>query len=172
MTKNKTIKKKAARKNVDAKGRFVKGNKAAEKWTEKTVLETLQKMWDTLATDDEGEKPLNPVRANDIKTLAEVCLINKVSKQRISEWEKDFASSAPVSELLKNIKWVVETRMIYSGQTMDIFVLKNHYSYSDKQEIDHTTKGEKITGEIDYSKLSDAALEEIIKLSNVEQNNG
>jgi len=47
--------------------------------------------------------------------------------------------------------------------TAAIFWLKNRKSaqWRDKQEIDHTTKGQPITG-IDYSKLSDAALREII----------
>lgn len=158
MAKRKTLNKDAPKKDT----KFKPGDKAALKWTEETVLEVLQKMWDTVATDEDGEKPNNPVRANDIKTLAEVCLINKIGKQRISEWEKQFKDSAPISELLKNIKWVIETRMIYSGQTMDIFVLKNHYGYADKQEVDHTTKGESIReNKIDYSKLSATALKEL-----------
>ncbi|HRQ17718.1 MAG TPA: hypothetical protein PL085_11620 [Agriterribacter sp.] len=150
-------------------GRFTKGSTAAVKWTEKTVTEKLQAMWDTLATDDEGEKPANMVRANDIKTLAEVCLMHGISKQRISEWEKDFKDSAPISELLKNIKWVVETRLIYSGQFMDIFVLKNHYGYADKQEVDHTTKGKEMQQSlvfVDADSLSDAQIEKILNADN------
>ena len=39
--------------------------------------------------------------------------------------------------------------------------MKNRFGWADSQKIDHTTGGEKIKQEIDYSKLSDAALREI-----------
>lgn len=53
--------------------------------------------------------------------------------------------------------------------TGSIFVLKN-MGWSDKQEIDHTTKGDKIqSNSIDYSKLSDAALREIANASRSEE---
>jgi hypothetical protein len=34
--------------------------------------------------------------------------------------------------------------------------------YGDKVDIDHTTKGDKVTGEVDYSRLSDEVLQQII----------
>ena len=61
---------------------------------------------------------------------------------------------------------IIQTELIKHyppDTTAAIFWLKNRKSaqWRDKQEIDHTTKGEAITG-IDYSKLSDAAIREII----------
>ncbi len=61
---------------------------------------------------------------------------------------------------------IIKTDLIkhYPPDTAACFIwLKNRRSseWRDKHEIDHTTKGEAITG-IDYSKLSDAAIREII----------
>ncbi|MBO9657505.1 MAG: hypothetical protein J7527_01640 [Chitinophagaceae bacterium] len=146
--------------------KFEKGNTAALVWTAEKVEETLRKMWDTLTTDEYGDKPSNPIRANDIKTLAEPCLIHGVSKQRISEWEKDFKDVPAVAELLKNIKWVIETRLMYSGTFMDIFVMKNHYDYVDKKDVDHTTKGKAINQApitfIPADRLSDEQLQQYL----------
>jgi hypothetical protein len=74
----------------------------------------------------------------------------------LSEVTLDFAESA----LLKNIK--------EGNTTAIIFYLKTKgrgRGYIERQEIDHTTKGQPIVQEIDYSKLSDAALAEIIAAS-------
>lgn len=137
------MEKRKKNKNRNSQGKFVEGNKAAVKWTETTVAEIMQKMWATLTAGHEDENG-NFVRANDIKTLAEICLMHDVSKQRWSEWKRDFAKVESVSELIKKIEWVIETRLVYSGQTMDIFVLKNHYNYRDKSETDITSGGESI----------------------------
>jgi hypothetical protein len=156
-------------------GKFIEGNKAAEKWTEKTVLTKLQEIWATLVKDEDDEVNKNVVRSNDIKTLAEVCLMNGISKQRWSEWKEKFGEkkvenavnedySESVSELIKNIEWVIETRLVYSGGTMDIFVLKNHYGYKDNRELDLGNKDDKPfkTKTIDYSKIPDDVLDTLI----------
>jgi hypothetical protein len=140
----------------DKAGKFTKDNKINERWTEKTVLPILEAMWKDLTTDGDGQPPedRNVIRANDIKLLGEICIMHSVSKQKWNEWEDKFAPflkdgvtanpnfSEPVTDLIKNIRWLLECRLNYSGGTMDIFILKNHYQYKDQQHIDTTTKGE------------------------------
>lgn len=121
-----------------------KGNKLAEKWTEATVLPILEKMWKDLSSDDDGEPSKNPIRANDVKTLGEICLMHDVTYDQWEYWKEKFRDVEPVSRIFKKIEWVLENRLIYSGQFMDIFVLKNKYGYADKKEVDHTTAGEKM----------------------------
>lgn len=129
----------------DNRGYFVTGNKAAEKWTEKSVIKLLESMWQTVATSEESDQlPTNPVRANDIKTIAEICLIHDVCPDTWTYFGRKFSESPAVLRLIKKIKWVIESRMIYSGQTMDIFVLKQHYDYTDKKELDLTTNGKSL----------------------------
>lgn len=52
--------------------------------------------------------------------------------------------------------------------TLVIFGLKNMAAedWRDKQEIDHTTRGEAINQPIDASKLSDTALQELMNVRN------
>ena len=154
MAKRKIPKKKGSKKP----GTFQPGQKAAEKWTEKTVLPIIQAMWRDLSSDDEGENPKNPVRANDIKTLGEVCLMNDVTYDQWEYWTKKFKETDSIFRIIKKIEWVIENRMIYSGQFMDIFVLKNKYGYKDKQEVDHTTGGDKIKPSASVSKEDIAEL--------------
>lgn len=125
------------------------GNNAAEKWTEGTVLPILENIWDKL-TEGSEDVGGNVVRANDMKLATEVRLMFGVTKQRWKEWKDKFTTegtehfSDTVSDLIKKIEEVLEARLIYSGQTMDIFVLKNHYDYADKTQTDLTTKGKAI----------------------------
>lgn len=123
--------------NKNPKNKFTQGNNAAEKWTPETVLPVLEAIWKTLCENKDDPDDKNIVRANDIKLLGEVCLMHDVTKQRWNEWDKKFEGVDSVSDLIKKIKWVLECRLNYSGQTMDIFILKNHYEYSDKREIEH-----------------------------------
>ena len=141
----------------EEKGKFTEGNKANEKWNEEEVMKVLNAMWKDLTSDEDGNPPehRNVVRANDIKLQGEICLMHNVTKQRWNEWEHKFAPklkdgsenpnySEPVTDLIKKIKWLLECRLNYSGQTMDIFILKNHYEYKDQQHVDATTKGESV----------------------------
>lgn len=69
------------------------------------------------------------------------------------------------SAVIKRGKLAVENSYELSGQTIDIFALKN-MGWSDRHEIDQKTE---LSGEmkhtIDYTKLSDAALREIEALN-------
>ena len=130
------------RKGVNEKGQFVIGNKAAEKWTQKTTVEALQKIIASLSdgVDDKG----NIVRANDIKLLGEVCLMNGIDPDTWSYLREKFKKNKTVLRLVGSIQQILECRLIYSGGMMDMFILKNHYKYKDKHEVDTTTNGESL----------------------------
>ncbi len=55
------------------------------------------------------------------------------SKQSLYDYEK----KPEFSYLLKRVRLILEASHLDSGKTMDIFVLKNHYGYVDKTEVDN-----------------------------------
>lgn len=121
---------------AQAKKWVEKGQKLAEKWTPDTVLPILTQIWERLIKpDDPHSFDGNVVRANDIKLLGEICLMFDVTKERWRDWQNKFEDYHSISLLMKKIKWVLECRLNYSGQTMDIFILKNHYDYADRREL-------------------------------------
>lgn len=149
----KKVAKKAAKKanpknGRDVNGKFIKGNKAALKWTEETIIPELEKVLAVLTHDDSGDQNDNPVRANDIKYAEEAVMCTDVPLTAWDYWNStDFKATIPkesaVFLLLKQIKTICQYRLSYSGQAMDIFHLKNHYGYKDKveQEVTTTHKG-------------------------------
>lgn len=142
----KPVPKKAAPRKTNVKPwQFDIGNKAAEKWTEESVLEVLNEMLSHLSKGKKG----NIVQANRIKLAGEIRLMCGVTKQRWSEWREKFKENANVSDRMAMIEEILECRLVYSGSNMDIFVLKNHYGYKDKTEVDNTTT---LKGSIDISK--------------------
>ena len=115
---------------------FKPGNKAAEIWTEDKVMEKLNAIWETIISDTTGMANNNPVRANDLKLIGEVRLIHGVTKQQWSEWKQKFKDNVNVSDRIGIIEETLEYRLIYSGERMDEFVLKNKYGYKDRVEQD------------------------------------
>lgn len=119
---------------------FKIGDKTAEKWTIETITPYIEKVYEILiASEDE---PVNPVRANDIKYLEEAVLCAGVNICSWYYWLQlfdsgKFSKNEPVFKLIKSMKKICELRLSYSGATMDIFHLKNHYDYRDatQQEI-------------------------------------
>lgn len=149
--------------NQDKSGKFVKGHKVNEVWTEAVVLQRAQDVWKTLTTDSEGNAPedKNYVRANDIKYLYEALIMNDITKQRWSEWSDKFTKrtlkddtkeeevknphySPTIAELFSKIKMLLECRLSYSGGSMDMLHLKKHFDYREEIHVDNTTKGESI----------------------------
>ena len=63
-------------------------------------------------------------------------------RQCFSEWAEKFASNAEISDTIKVIREILETRAIVWAMkeelnpTSTIFHLKNNYKWVDKQEID------------------------------------
>lgn len=72
------------------------------------------------------------------------------SRQRFSEWVKEFEKDVEISDTIRTIDEILETRVNVGGlrnelnASMTKFNLINNYGWKDQQNIDHTTKGEKI----------------------------
>lgn len=146
------------RKREPNTGSFKKGNKAAEKWTENTVLPVLQKMYNALSLDNiTGQPADNPVRANNIKFQQEICLVCGISGFIYTDWKNKFSKknivnktnqvtepnkhySVAVSTLITKIDEICECRLLYSGMVMDMFILKAHYGYVDRRDITSNVK--------------------------------
>lgn len=74
--------------------------------------------------------------------------MHDIDKAMWSYWKKKFEGVPAVVKLINKITDVLEARLIYSGQGMDIFVLKNHYGYSDKKETDVTSGGKPLPASV------------------------
>lgn len=76
----------------------------------------------------------------DVVILGELFNDRDYSPQRFSEWEEKFKDHAEISESIKRIKSLLETRLNSGGlrgklnPTMTIFNLKNNYGWKDKSE--------------------------------------
>lgn len=75
------------------------------------------------------------------------------SRQRVSEWKKQYRSHPIISDLIKKIDEIFKTRLVRLGMmaknpAMAIFVLKNHHDMADKvissSEIVHTVRKARI----------------------------
>ncbi len=86
----------------------------------------------------------------DIFYIGEVFEEKEYSRQRFSEWAKTFEKDEEISDTIKRIKDILESRINVGGlkgnlnSTMTIFNLKNNYNWKDKTETDITSKGEVI----------------------------
>lgn len=106
-----------------------------EKYTKEFVRLELTAMLKELKKDD------------TVVILGELFDRRDYSLQRFSEWEKKFEKDAEISESIKRIKSILETRLNLGGlkgklnPTMTIFNLKNNYGWRDKTEVEES--GEK-----------------------------
>lgn len=86
----------------------------------------------------------------DIVYLGEVFEDLPYSRQRFSEWEKSFEENDEISDTIKKIKGILESRVNVGAlksklnATIAIFNLKNNYGWKDKTEMDLTTNGKDI----------------------------
>lgn len=115
-----------------------KGNKNAEKWTKDIILDHLNRIF-------------NDVEDNKIFYLG-VALANVDLYSDIwGHWQDKFKGDIVVFRAIKRIEAKIEANLLSQAAnnkinaTIAIFVLKNKYKWSDKQEFDHTTQGDKIT---------------------------
>jgi hypothetical protein len=80
----------------------------------------------------------NPIRANTIKLRKEACLLAGITERQWQHLKKKFAVQASkyynkdVANTISMIETICECRLIYSGTSMDMFILKNHYGYRGK----------------------------------------
>ena len=82
------------------------------------------------------------------------------SRQSLEDYKKKEGFSYPIKKALLRIENKYEIAIEGRSPAGAIFALKN-FGWKDKQELVHTTKGESIKNEIDYSKLSEQTLREI-----------
>ncbi|SDJ95522.1 DNA-packaging protein gp3 [Pedobacter sp. ok626] len=114
-----------------------KDNKYAEKWTKQVVLDHLTQILQKVKTDKIFYLGV---------ALAELDLYHQVW----SEWTKKFETDKQVSDTIKRIEGLIEANILQlagsnkMNTAIAIFVLKNKYKWSDKHEVDHTSKGESI----------------------------
>jgi hypothetical protein len=115
-----------------------KGNKHAEKWDKVQTLKALNEL-------------LYEVEKKKIVYLG-IALANlELYADLWAYWQQKFEGDTEVFRAVKRIEAKVEANLLSQALTntvnasVAIFVLKNKYKWSDKQEIDHTTQGDKIT---------------------------
>ena len=87
----------------------------------------------------EVKKLLKELRSNeDVIYLGQLFLGTKYTRQRFSEWSKEFNNNEEISDTIKKIKEILETRVVVQGMqkklnpAMAIFNLKNNYGWTDK----------------------------------------
>lgn len=114
-----------------------KGNKNAEKWNRIEVLKNLSVIQ-------------TKVKKNKVFYLGVILAEIGLYHQIWSEWTAKFVDDNVVSDIIKKIEAQIEANLLQlagsnkMNTAIAIFVLKNKYRWSDKQEIDHTSKGESI----------------------------
>jgi len=74
------------------------------------------------------------------------------SRQSVYDYEKNGEFSYTIKRARLHIENSYEKELLGKGVTGAIFALKN-FGWADKQEVDHTTKGQSLNGK-DLSKLS------------------
>ena len=87
----------------------------------------------------------------------------------LMEDSEEFRQAEEMRLALSEVWWHKQGRaMVTGGQgnsAVWIFNMKNRFGWRDKQEVDHTTAGQPMQS-FDASKLSDAALEELMRARN------
>lgn len=113
------------------------GNTYAEKWNEETMTETLENMVEYLRDN------------NAVYTLTSALIEFDLYPQWWSEMTEKFKDNNKVSEAIKRVESIIESRIINDTMVGDaksaafsIFLLKNKFGYVDKQESNVTHKGE------------------------------
>jgi len=114
-----------------------KGNKTAEKWTRQNTLKILDEI-------------LENVKHDKIFYLGVALAQIDLYSELWSFWINKFKGDDDVFQAIKRVEAQIESNLLLQAgtnkinATIAIFVLKNKYKWSDKQEIDHTSKGESI----------------------------
>ncbi|RAJ24985.1 terminase small subunit [Pedobacter cryoconitis] len=115
-----------------------RGNNYAEKWNKTTVIKALNKIY-------------FHVEDNKVVYLAISLVDSELYPDIWQYWTTKFKDDDEVIRAIKRIEAKIEANLLSQAltnkvnATVAIFVLKNKYKWSDKQEIDHTTGGDKIT---------------------------
>ena len=114
-----------------------KGNTYAEKWNDETVTTMLLDMVEYLNQN------------HSVYTLTSALIEFDLYPQWWSEMAEKFKENSKVSEAIKRIESIIESRIINDTMVGDaksaafsIFLLKNKFAYVDKLEQDITTGGQ------------------------------
>lgn len=114
-----------------------KGNNYAEKWTKQVVIDHLAQI-------------LHDVQENRIVYLG-IALANiDLYSEVWNDWSNKFSADKQVSLAIKKVESKIEANLLSQALSskvnpaVAIFVLKNKYKWSDKQEVDHTSGGNPI----------------------------
>jgi len=103
------------------------------KWTKERVNEELKAILRIVETKE------------DCYTLQGALVYTPFTKDKLIYWQKLYKSNNAVLQPLKKAKSILEARLCNAGlrnkvnNAMAIFILKNHYGYTDKREIEQTT---------------------------------
>lgn len=110
-----------------------KGNKTAEKWTEKTVLDFLKKI-ESHAADD------------TCLYLGNALVRVGLYKEIWSYWKDKFSENDHVFQPIKKIEQIFEDKLFSGALSGDhvpsvaIFGLKNNHGWKDKTEVETTER--------------------------------
>lgn len=79
-----------------------------------------------------------------IRTKVELFESRPYSPSKFSMWKNKYSTSKRIDEKIKKIDSILESRLIKQGLTgknfpFVIFLLKNHYGYQDKREVEQET---------------------------------
>lgn len=103
------------------------------------VFETPEEMQEVADTYFEIED-----RHSRKPTISGLCyFLGFESRQSFYDYEKRDAFSYTIKRLRLRIEWVYESNLHGNSNAGSIFALKN-FGWTDRQEIDHTTQGDKI----------------------------
>ena len=112
-------------------GTFEENNKAAEKWTEETVMPIIERI-------KEHSK------SQDCYWLGSALVHEGLYKEIWAYWKEKFKDNETVFKSIKAVDTIFEDklfRMALNGTynaTVSIFGLKNNHDWKDKQEIEQT----------------------------------
>ena len=96
-------------------------------------------------------------------TMAGLAYYTGVDRQTLYNYKNKDEYFGTIKGFVDRILMTYEERSLTDSTAGLIFLLKN-YGYSDKQEIDHTTKGESINDKPNLSNLSEDEIKELGKL--------
>ena len=97
------------------------------KYTEDFVIKELKTMYSQL------------LKSEEVVYINQLFSEKSYSRQRFSEWKKDFVDCSEITDTIKKIEEVLESRLVVGGllnklnPTMAIFTLKNKYSWSNAE---------------------------------------
>ena len=119
-----------------AKRRQKKGNKDA--WSDKEVLKVVGEM-----IADAQENPT-------VNTLMSICSRAQINADCICDWEKKFAKNPPVLRSIKELRQLMESRLLERALNNEInagftkFLLKSKLGYTEDQSNVTVIKSESI----------------------------